>query len=42
MSEMTSKKQQVIVLKMIKLNYSLSDIAKLVECPEDEIKKFMK
>ena len=36
------EKQQTIILKMIKLNYNPSDISKIVECPEDEIKKLMK
>ena len=36
------KKQKAIALKMIKRNYSLSEIAEIVECPEDEIKKLMK
>ena len=36
------KKQLTIILQMIKLNYNASDISKVVECPEDEIKKLMK
>ena len=36
------KEKQAIALKMIKLNYSLSEIAKIVEYSEDEIKKLMK
>ena len=36
------KKQKAIALKMIKRNYSSSEIAEIVECPEDEIKKLMK
>ena len=42
MKEGMEKKQKAIALKMIKLNYSLFDIAKIVEYPEDEIKKLMK
>ena len=34
--------QQATILKMFELNYSVSDISKIVECSEDEIKKLMK
>ena len=36
------KEKQAIILTMIELNYSESEIAKVVKCPEDEIKKLMK
>ena len=36
------KKQKAIILTMIELNYSESEIAKVVKCSEDEIKKLMK
>ena len=36
------KSQKAIILTMIELNYSESEIAKIVKCPEDEIKKLMK
>ena len=42
LQEGMKKKQLTIILKMIKLNYNASDISKIVECPEDEIKKLMK
>ena len=42
LEEGMEKKQKAIALKMIKLNYSLPEIAKVVECSEDEIKKLMK
>ena len=42
LQEGMEKKQKAIALKMIKLNYSLPEIAKVVECSEDEIKKLMK
>ena len=42
LQEGREEKQKAIALKMIKLNYSLSEIAKIVECSEDEIKKLMK
>ena len=34
--------QKDIILTMIERNYSLPEIAKIVKCPEDEIKKLMK
>ena len=36
------EEKQAIALTMIELNYSLSEIAKITKCPEDEIKKLMK
>ena len=36
------EEKQAIILTMIELNYSESEIAKVVKCPEDEIKKLMK
>ena len=36
------KEKQAIALKMLKRNYSLSEIAEIVEYPVDEIKKLMK
>ena len=36
------EKQKAIILTMIELNYSLPEIAKVVKCSEDEIKKLIK
>ena len=36
------KSQLIVIFTMIELNYSASEIAKLVEWSEDEIKKLMK
>ena len=42
LQEGIKKNQKTIILTMIELNYSESEIAKVVKCSEDEIKKLMK
>ena len=42
LNEGMKKEKQAIILTMIELNYSESEIAKIVKCSEDEIKKLMK